>query len=490
MASEIKLPELGENVTGGVVVDIRVSAGTQVKEGDTLLEVEAGKSTVEVPAPSAGKITDILVKRGEEVQTGQVLFKLDASVRGDAGSKPSDQKSSPPKESANQPVPARTQTVAGDGARGKPPTPDRGARTAPQTTKLREAGLTPERIARREEDNREEEPAAEVAAALEERPQGGKTATEEPPLARGVPARLDRPGRLVPASPATRLLAREFGVELAQVRGSGPHGRVTPEDIKAYVRELAAGVTARPGHGVAVPALPDFSRWGEIEHRPLDTIRRETARQMSLAWSMVPHVTQHDQADITDLEAFRKAQPADGPRLTVTAFAIKASAIALREFPQFNSSLDVAHDQLVLKRYYHIGVAVDTERGLLVPVIRDVDSKSITQIAEELAVVADRARQRKLTADQMSGGTFTVTNLGGIGGTGFTPIVNFPEVAILGMSRSRLQPVVRASQVTPRLLMPLSLSYDHRVIDGAAAARFARRLAEMLENPLVMLLHA
>jgi pyruvate dehydrogenase E2 component (dihydrolipoamide acetyltransferase) len=223
----------------------------------------------------------------------------------------------------------------------------------------------------------------------------------------------------------------------------------------------------------------------------MDAVRRKTAEQMALAWSVVPHVTQHDQADITDLESFRKQQEGHGPKLTVMAFALKSSAIALKQFPQFNATLDLGNNQLILKQYYHIGLAVDTDRGLLVPVLRDVDKKSVHDLAREMAEIADRARQKKVSGDEMRGGTFTITNLGGIGGTDFTPIVNYPEVAILGLSRSRLQPVISADgQVKPRLMLPLSLSYDHRVIDGADAARFLRRIVEMLENPLVMLLHA
>jgi pyruvate dehydrogenase E2 component (dihydrolipoamide acetyltransferase) len=299
----------------------------------------------------------------------------------------------------------------------------------------------------------------------------------------------DWPGRLVPASPATRLLARELGVDIARVKGTAKNGRVTPDDVKNFVRQLARAPLS-PASPAAAPRLPDFSKWGPVEAQSLSGIRQETARQMALAWAVIPHVTQHDQADITDLEAFRRAQPDSGPKITMTAFALKAAAIALREFPQFNASLDLANQRLILKRYYHLGVAVDTERGLLVPVLRDVDKKSIYQLATELTEVAGRARQRKLSGDDLSGGTFTITNLGGIGGTGFTPIVNFPEVAILGLSRSRLTPVVYQGAVAPRLILPLSLSYDHRVIDGADAARFTRRLAEMLENPLVMLLRA
>jgi pyruvate dehydrogenase E2 component (dihydrolipoamide acetyltransferase) len=211
---------------------------------------------------------------------------------------------------------------------------------------------------------------------------------------------------------------------------------------------------------------------------------------MSLAWSLIPHVTQHDQADITELDSFRREQSSQGPKLTVTAFALKAAVIALRQFPQFNASLNLPGNQLIVKQYYHIGVAVDTERGLLVPVLRDADKKSVQELAQELATLAERARQKKLQADEMRGGTFTITNLGGIGGSGFTPIVNYPEVAILGLSRGRLQPVVLRGPIVPRLILPLSLSYDHRVIDGADAARFTRRIAELLESPLLMLLHA
>jgi pyruvate dehydrogenase E2 component (dihydrolipoamide acetyltransferase) len=284
-------------------------------------------------------------------------------------------------------------------------------------------------------------------------------------------------------------LARELGVDLRLIRGSAPGGRVTQDDVRAFVRQLAARATTPVTRGQA-PPLPDFGKWGPVERRPLDAVRRRTADQMSLAWSLIPHVTQHDQADITELDAFRRQQEGRGPKLTVTAFALKAAAVALRQFEQFNATLDGASGQLILKRYYHVGVAVDTDRGLLVPVVRDVDKKSIHELAQELNDLAERARQKKVPVEEMRGGTFTITNLGGIGGTGFSPIINYPEVAILGLARARLQPAVREGQVVPRLLLPLSLSYDHRVIDGADAARFTRRLAEMLENPLVMLLHA
>jgi pyruvate dehydrogenase E2 component (dihydrolipoamide acetyltransferase) len=471
MPSEIKLPELGENLTGGNVLDVRVKPGDTVGQGQTLLEVEAEKATVEVPSPSAGRITQLLVHKGDSIQVGQTLCLLEETD----GAQPGAAKEAPVREAPaakTEPEPRRaTETVEEPGKREEAEQQVAAAPPAAGPAKQAGAETRPRWEA--------EKPAAAERRA-EAQPTGdGRQKTAAPPVPGGE--------KTVPAGPATRRLARELGVDLHQVPGSAPGGRVTQDDIKAYVRELATGKAVR-GPGVQ-PSLPDFARWGPIEPQPLDGVRRKTAEQVSLAWSVVPHVTQHDQADITDLDAFRRQQQG-GPKLTVTAFALKAAAIALRQFPQFNSSLDWAAGQLVFKRYYHIGVAVDTDRGLLVPVLRDVDRKSIHELAEELAAVAERARQKKLSMEEMRGGTFTITNLGGIGGTGFSPIVNYPEVAILGLSRSRLQPVVRDGQILPRLLLPLSLSYDHRVIDGADAARFTRRLAELLENPWVMLLHA
>ena len=453
MASEIQLPELGENVESGEVVDVKVTPGAEVKEGQALLEVEAEKTTVEVPAPTPGRIAKVLVKKGDKVKTGQPLFLID----GDGSSRPTSQSEAPPAPKEAPPAPPEQPAAVAVPTPQAPPAPPK------------------EKAA----------PSVERKPALAPADNGRRTQTPERPTPSDE--------RVVPAGPATRRLARELGVDLARVHGSAPGGRVTQEDVKAFVKELAAGAVAPLGTPTAppVPALPDFERWGPVQRKPLDSVRRKTAEQMALAWSLIPHVTQHDQADITDLEAFRKQQQdARGPKLTVTAFALKAVAIALKEFPQFNASLDLAGGQLVYKHYYHLGLAVDTERGLLVPVIRDVDRKSVFDLAREMGELAERARQKKLAGDDMRGGTFTITNLGGIGGTAFTPIINYPEVAILGLSRSRLQPVVRDGQIVSRLLLPLSLSYDHRVIDGADAARFVRRLVEMLENPLVMLLHA
>jgi pyruvate dehydrogenase E2 component (dihydrolipoamide acetyltransferase) len=423
MASEVKLPDLGENVKSGDVVDIKIAVGDVIRQGQDLIEVEAEKSTLPIPAPVAGKVTQILVKKGDKVKAGQTILLVDEGANGQAAS-----------------------------------------------------------------------PAAAVAAPAPpaEKPATERPAAEKPAAAPAAPPRAPRvaeptaEGQVVPAGPATRRLAREWGVDLHQVPGSGAKGRVTQEDIKGYVHELAAG----GGSGVRVPALPDFAKWGPVEFKPFESIRKRTAEHMSLSWSVIPHVTQHDLSDVTDIEAFRKQQEGKGPKLTVTAFVLKACAILMKQMPQFNASLDSAASRLVLKQYYHFNVAVDTEKGLVVPVLRDVDKKSVHEIGKDMTEIAERARQGKLKPEDSQGGTFTISNLGGIGGTGFSPIVNYPQVAILGLSRARLQPVFKEGQFVPRLLMPISLSYDHRVIDGADAARFARRLAELLENPMVMLLHA
>jgi pyruvate dehydrogenase E2 component (dihydrolipoamide acetyltransferase) len=448
MPSEIKLPALSESINEGVVSDVRVKAGDVLKPGDTIVVVEAEKSTVEVPADTGGKVAAVLVKKGDTVKFGQTLARVEAA----------DAEAAPKKEAAPE-----------------PPSAPEGESSA--AAKSIDPGMT--------------EPAEHVrktAAAVANRPPVGGNGRNG--------AKLDGPrtgehgGVPIPAGPATRRLARKLGVDLGRVRGSGPRGRVTQDDVIAAAQHLTPPGDAR-GAVVGIPRLPDFGKWGPVEDRPLDQVRRKTAEQMAVAWSQIPHVTQHDSADVTDLEGFRKGQSsADGPKLTVTAFILKAVAVALKEFPHFNASLDLVGGRLVMKRYYHVGVAVDTERGLMVPVIRDVDRKSVRELAAEVADLAERARQRKLSIDDMKGGTFTITNLGGIGGTAFTPIVNWPEVAILGLSRSRWEPAVRDGQVTPRLLLPVSLSYDHRVIDGADGARFTRRIARMLEDPMLLLLDA
>lgn len=302
-----------------------------------------------------------------------------------------------------------------------------------------------------------------------------------------TPAAPSAAAGTIPAGPAVRKLARHLGVDLTQVTGTGERGRITLEDVAA--RLAAGGGAGGPG---PAPALPDFAQWGPVEREPLSAIRKRTAEAMARAWSLIPHVTHHDLADVTELEAGRKAFRQERPdvKLTMTAILLKASVVALKQFPDLNASLDLARGELVRKQHWHLGVAVDTEHGLLVPVVRDCDRKSVVELSGELDALAAKARARKLERDDMRGGTFTISNLGGIGGTGFTPIVNWPEVAILGVSRAREEYRPGPAGPVPRLLMPLSLSYDHRLIDGAMAARFVRFLADLLERPTSLLFRA
>ncbi|MGH9350886.1 MAG: 2-oxo acid dehydrogenase subunit E2, partial [Terriglobia bacterium] len=304
------------------------------------------------------------------------------------------------------------------------------------------------------------------------------------------PSGPTEPAGLAPAAPSVRRVARETGVDINLVPGTGPGGRISAEDVMHYAREIVRSKSAGGGAGVPAAPLPDFRKWGEVESQPMSNIRRKTAERLAQAWAAIPQVTQYDKADITKLEELRKqyasrAEKAGG-KLTVTAIALKVAAAALQLFPQFAASVDAARNEIIYKKYCHIGVAVDTDRGLLVPVVRDVVRKNIAQLSAELSQLADKARNKKLGLEEMEGGVFTITNLGGIGGTYFSPIVNYPEVAILGLSRSQMEPVYVNGQFAPRLMLPLSLSYDHRLIDGADAARFLRWVAEAIEQPFLL----
>jgi pyruvate dehydrogenase E2 component (dihydrolipoamide acetyltransferase) len=438
--TEFKLPELGESVHQGDLVRLMISPGDAVTEGQAVMELETDKAVVEVPSSVSGVVKDVLVKQGEQVKVGQVVFTL---VSG-SGSH------SAPKQSISHNQETRIAFQAAIQAEGK----------------TEEQALPPDQ-------------------------------PKAPPLASfSMPLDLDRaagvdPRGPVPAAPHVRRLARELGVDIHNVAGSGPGGRISEDDVKAYTKSLLAsgGGTATPTH-FKQPTLPDFSKWGKIERVPMRGVRRKTAEHMWEAWSSIPHVTQNDKADITELEQLRtrfgpKAAEAGG-KMTVTAIALKVCASALKIFPQFNASIDMEKEEIVYKQFINIGVAVDTERGLLVPVLRDVDKKNIVELAAELTGLSKKARDKKLTPADMEGGTFTITNLGGIGGTGFSPIVNYPEVAILGLSRSSMEPVWLNGKFEPRQVIPLSLSYDHRLIDGADAARFLRWIAEAFEQPFLL----
>jgi len=441
MPVEFKLPELGENVEKGDVVRVLVVAGDVVTVDQPVLELETDKATIEVPTSIAGKIAEVRVKVGDKVKVGQAVFVIeDAASANGAGPAPAKAEAAAP---APAPAPAPAAAPAA-------PAPAPAAATAP-------AAKAPA-------------PVVDIAAA------------------RPAPAPRPDGAAAVPAAPSTRRYARELGVEIADVPGTGPGGRIGQADVKEHVKTLLAQPA---GARISTGPLPDFSKWGEVEVRPMSNIRRKTAEHLSGAWQ-APHVTQHDRADVTELEAFRKAQGSKvekaGGKLTVTAILLKVLSLALKKYPQFASSVDMANNAVVFKHYCHLGVAVDTPNGLLVPVIRDVDQKTITAIAVELAAISQKAREKKLTLEDMSGAVFTISNLGGIGGTAFTPIINHPEVAILGVSRGAIEPVWRDNAFQPREMLPLSLSYDHRVIDGADGARFLRFVADALEHPLSIFL--
>jgi len=440
MAIEFKLPEVGENVETGQVVKILVTTGDTIKAGQSVLELETDKAVVEVDSSVSGTIKEIHVAEGQEIKVGQLILTLEAVLEKEA-----------------QPETPRERIAATEATEGEPVEPGDVAKEVKPA-----------------DDGKEVMPQAEISKPL------------------AVDQRPETPIKTAPAAPSVRRLARELGVDINQVPGSGPGGRISGEDVKDYVRQInLKAESARPAAAETTPLpLPDFSRWGETAREPMTNIRRTTARRLSQAWVTIPHVTHFDKADITDIEELRKryAKKAEvaGGKLTVTAIILKVVASALKTFPKFNASLDIANQEIIFKKYYHIGIAVDTEHGLLVPVIRNVDQKNIIELSVELTQISEKARDRKVTLEDLEGSSFTVTNLGGIGGTNFTPIINPPEVAILGVSRASVQPVFKDEGFEPRLIMPLSLSYDHRLIDGADAARFMRWVAETIEQPFLL----
>ncbi len=464
---EAKVPDIGD-YDGVPVIEILVAVGDTVKKDQGLVTLESDKATMEVPSAFAGVVKEIKVKLGDEIAEGAVVALIEVS-EGAADAKP-----------AAAPAPTATAET--------------GAKVEPVAV-----SPTPDKIAQREIAQERAAPAVAPAASrvLDDKP--GIDPEAAPPRTAPVEFNADRvlPEKVAYASPAVRLFARELGVDLNQVSGSERGGRISKEDVQKYVKgALAGGVAAPAAAGAPVAAggglnlLPwpkvDFSKFGETEVVALSRIKKISGANLARNWAMIPHVTQHDHADITDLEALRvalnKENEKAGIKLTMLAFLMKASVSALKKFPDFNASLDASGENLTLKKYFHIGFAADTPNGLVVPVIRDVDKKGVNEIAQESGELARKAREGKLGPAEMSGGCFSISSLGGIGGVAFTPIVNAPEVAILGVSKSSIQPVWDGKQFQPRLMLPLSLSYDHRVIDGAAAARFTAYLAQLLAD--------
>jgi len=418
---QILVPDIGD-FKGVEVIEVMIKVGDTVQAEDSLITLETDKATMDVPSPFAGTVKELKIKVGDKVSEGDLVVMIEASEGGAA--------------SAPAPVAAPVEAVV----------PPQAAVAPPQSAQI-----------------------------------------PKPPLA--SVSNRNTEGLKAHASPSIRRFARELGVDLPQVKGSGEKGRVTKEDVQNFVKSALAQPRSTGGSGgLQIPEMPvvDFSKFGAIENKPLSRIKKLSGAFLHRNWVSIPHITQHDETDITDMEAFRKQlgteYAAQGIKITPLVFLLKAVVATLQRFPDFNASLDPSGENLILKKYFHIGVAVDTPEGLVVPVLRDVNQKGIVQLAKELGEISIRAREKKITAAEMQGGCFTISSLGGIGGTAFTPIINAPEVAILGVSKSSIKPVWKNDKFEPRLILPFSLSYDHRVIDGAAGARFTTYLAQMLAD--------
>lgn len=434
MAIECKLPVLGENIESIQVVRVMVAVGDEVAVEQPVLELETDKATIEVPSSVAGTVAEVNVAEGDEIKVGQLLF-----------------------------------SVTGEGA---PVAPSSKPAATPET-KTEKAATPPPAPA----------PVKQIPPA-----------PAPTPAPASAPASSDTP---VPAAPSVRKFAREIGIVLHEVPGSGPHGRISKDDVKQYAKQLNESRSSQPvatgSTSVALPPLPDFSKWGDVEEKKMSVIRYKTAEHMALSWALVPHVTINDKADITELEVLRKKYAdlavKQGGKLTMAVMVCKIVAQALAKFPAFNASVDMVSKKIIYKSYVNLGVAVSTPRGLMVPVIRDADKKNMVDIAAEIQEIAMKCREGKITLEELEGGTFTVTNLGRICGTNFTPIVNYPEVAILGMGRSYELPQVVDGQIVKRTVLPMSLSFDHRVIDGSDGATFMGWIKEAIEQPLMLALN-
>lgn len=479
MAKEIKLPQISEGVASAQVAEVLVSEGDIIEKEQSIIAVETDKASVEVPATESGKVKEIKVKAGDEIKAGDVILILeeeeseaDKEDQG-AGEEAKEEKKDEVKteKQAKEPSEKEEQQAEKPEQRAEEPTK---AAAKPEQKKATE----------QKEEAKAEKESAKAAAEEEEKKQEKK---DEPEKAGAKEPEEKEEVAQVPASPGVRRLAREMGVDIQAIAGSGEAGRITEEDIKAH-----AGKPGQQEEKLKQPALPDFSQWGEVERKPLSNIRKAIAENTAASWHAIPHVTHFDEADISGIEEYRKenskkAEVAGG-KLTITAILVKIAANALQRFSMVNASIDTEKGEVILKKYVHIGIAVDTEKGLLVPVIRNADKKSLLDIAVEITALSGKARDQKLSPEEMQGGNFVVSNLGGIGGTNFTPIVYHPQVAILGVSKAKWQPVYLEGIFVPRLVLPLSLSYDHRLIDGAEGARFLRWIGQALEDPYKALL--
>ena len=471
---DVLVPDIGD-FKDVPVIEVLVKPGDKVEPETPLITLESDKATMDVPSPASGTVKEIRVKIGDKVSEGSLIAVLDAAAQG--GAERATTPSTP--ASPEQPVSA---------ARGGTTPPEQARPERAYQARFAREGLgdgTPSEHAQPQTAYREATPLRKEY--------GGPTETIPPPQQQPsvAPPVIDEEAfHKAHASPSVRKMARELGVDLGRVQGTGPKDRITPDDLRAFVKSVLTGAAAAPGGaipGIAPWPRVDFAKFGRIEEKPLTRIQKIAGPALQRNWVAIPHVTNNDEADITELEAFRNALNKEQDiKVTLLAFLVKACVSALMKFPDFNSSLE--GDHLVLKRYYNVGFAADTPQGLVVPVLKDADKKGVLSIAREAAELAAKAREGKLAPGDMQGGTFSISSLGGIGGTYFTPIINAPEVAILGVCRARMQPIWNGKEFTPRLMLPLSLSWDHRVVDGAAAARFNAHLAAMLGDARRMLL--
>lgn len=483
MPIEFRMPDLGENIQTADVGQVLVAEGDAIKAEQVILELETDKAVFELPCPYAGKLVKLHVRPGATVAVGDLIATLESAAADAPAAKAPPPAPTPSVPAPPAPAPAPSAGHGNGALRPSPQAVPRAIESAP--------------IASAPTPKTEAPPAIPMPPAWEpvDEPVIEGRARASAPSSTSTPASAAAAAP-APAGPATRRLARELGVELHHVTGTGPGGRITSEDVQSYVRQALTGgqsKTTSADFAAEAGPLPDFSQFGPIERKPINKIAKTAALNLSLAWRVAPHVTQHELADVTEMEAARKTfaqRNPNSPKVTMTVLALKAVVAALKEFPIFNASFDSAAGEVVLKQYFHIGIAVDTEHGLIVPVIHDVDKKDILALAGEVASLADKARARKLALAELKGGCFTISNLGGIGGTGFTPIINYPEVAILGLSRARWQQTMHEDQPALRLLLPLSVSYDHRVINGADGARFAAKLARLLADPYALLVES
>ena len=486
MATEFKLPDVGEGIESGTVVGVLVSVGDTIEEDQPVLELETDKAVVEVPSSVSGTVKEIKVSENDEVAIGDVVLTIgEPDEDGDEDADGDDAEASADEDSGEDSDDSADESDSQEDSDDADEDDESSSDDADESSK----DETSESVDEEEEDIQE---AADADDAEE---------AQESPDSYEVP---EEDKQAVPAAPSVRRLAREMGVNLQEVAGSGISGRISAEDVKRYAEDGTTKEQAQdsseqkqpaqqPQGAPSAPPLPDFSKFGETSRESMSGIRKATVRSMSTAWSVVPMVTHFDKADITQFNAMRKkyqerAQREVGVKLTPTALLLKMVAGAVKKYPKFNASLDTENNEVVYKHYVNIGVAVDTEQGLLVPVIRDVDKKGIIQLAKDLDDMAEKARARKLGPDDMKGGNLSISNLGGIGGTNFTPIVNPPDVAIIGVSRGSVEPVWNKDKETfePKMMMPMSVTYDHRLIDGADAARFMRLLCDIIEDPFLM----